>query len=266
MSISFSQYSDYVVFVDESGDLSLTMIDSRYPVFVLSFCIFHKDVYMDSVTPAVRRIKFSTFGHDMVVLHEHEIRKKEGAFRMLSKEPREAFLNSLTDLVDGMDFCIIAVVIDKSRLGVQQHSSFSVYHLAMELGLERVFQFLKSKDQGEFLTHVVCEARGKPEDRALENAFVFVCDGNNSLGVPLPFEIIVADKKTNSEGLQIADITARPIGLAVLRPNQPNRAFEVISKKFYQGSEGQIDRYGFYLYPVESERPQGFPWSLTPAG
>lgn len=130
MSISSHRYSDYVVFVDESGDLSLTMIDPRYPVFVLSFCIFHKDVYLDAVTPALRRLKFSTFGHDMVILHEHDIRKKEGAFRLLSKEPREAFLNRLTDLVDAMDFIIIAVVIDKSRLEKQNSSSFSVYHLA----------------------------------------------------------------------------------------------------------------------------------------
>ena len=233
---------------------------------VLSFCIFHKDVYLDAVTTAVRRLKFATFGHDMVILHEHEIRKKEGAFRMLSKEPREAFLNTLTDLVDGMDFSIVAVVIDKSRLEQQESFSFSVYHLAMELGLERVFQFLKSKDQSEFLTHVVCEARGKPEDRALEQAFGHVCNGDNALGLPLPFQIVIADKKTNSEGLQIADITARPIGLAVLRPNQPNRALSVISRKLYQDPEGQRDGHGLYLYPVESERPQGFPWSLAPAG
>lgn len=266
MNISPPKYSDYVVFVDESGDLSLSIIDPRYPVFVLSFCIFHKDVYLDAVVPALRRLKFSTFGHDMVILHEHEIRKKEGAFRFLSKEPREAFLNTLTDLVDEMDFTIVAVVIDKSKLGIQDSPSFSVYHLAMEFGLERIFQFLKSQGQDELLTHIVCEARGKPEDKALEKAFECVCNGSNALGMPLPFQIIIADKKTNSEGLQLADITARPMGLAVLRPDQPNRALSVISKKFYLGPEGVIDGHGFYLYPVESERPQSFPWSLTPAG
>jgi len=36
-------YSDYVIYVDESGDHTLTAIDRDYPVFVLDFCIFRKD-------------------------------------------------------------------------------------------------------------------------------------------------------------------------------------------------------------------------------
>ncbi|OMH30091.1 DUF3800 domain-containing protein [Motiliproteus sp. MSK22-1] len=41
-------YSDYLVFVDESGDHSLTSIDEQYPVFVLCFCIVRKDLYFVS--------------------------------------------------------------------------------------------------------------------------------------------------------------------------------------------------------------------------
>jgi hypothetical protein len=44
--------------VDESGDRSLTSINPDYPVFVLSFCIFTKACYADTLTPAVRRLKF----------------------------------------------------------------------------------------------------------------------------------------------------------------------------------------------------------------
>jgi len=38
-------FSDSIVDVDESGDHGLTSIQEPYPVFVLSFCIFHKDEY-----------------------------------------------------------------------------------------------------------------------------------------------------------------------------------------------------------------------------
>jgi len=38
-------------------------------------------------------------------------------------------------------------------------------------------------------------------------------------------------KAANSSGLQLADLTARPIALSHLRPNQPNRAFEIIRTK-----------------------------------
>ena len=36
------RFSDYVVYVDESGDHSLERIDPDYPVFVLALCVFHK--------------------------------------------------------------------------------------------------------------------------------------------------------------------------------------------------------------------------------
>ena len=35
-----NEFSDYIVYVDESGDHSLESIDINYPVFVLAFCIF----------------------------------------------------------------------------------------------------------------------------------------------------------------------------------------------------------------------------------
>lgn len=40
-------------------------------------------------------------------------------------------------------------------------------------------------------------------------------------------------KKANSSGLQLADLTARPIGLNFLRPEQNNRAFDIIKGKIY---------------------------------
>ncbi len=90
-------HSDFIIYVDESGDHSLESIDPEYPVFVLSFCIFRKNDYVTRVTPAIRQLKFATFGHDMVVLHESDIRRKRGVFSQLSREPREAFLNRSTD-------------------------------------------------------------------------------------------------------------------------------------------------------------------------
>ena len=54
-------YSNYIIYVDESGDHSLESINSRYPLFVLSFCIFQKEYYAHSVAPALRMLKFSTF-------------------------------------------------------------------------------------------------------------------------------------------------------------------------------------------------------------
>lgn len=57
-------YSDFVIYVDESGDHSLVSIDRDYPVFVLDFCIFRKEHYANVVAPRVQAFKFQYFGAD----------------------------------------------------------------------------------------------------------------------------------------------------------------------------------------------------------
>src|ERR1035441_3165150 len=109
-------FSDYIVFVDETGDHGTANINQDFPLFGLAFCIFKKTDYTETVTPAIRRLKFATFGHDMVVLHEHDIRKKDGAFSLLSRKPREAFLESLTQIIQAVNFTLVVVIIDKRLL------------------------------------------------------------------------------------------------------------------------------------------------------
>lgn len=244
-----SGYSDYIVYVDESGDPTLTSIDHEYPVFVLSFCVFQKTVYVETVTPRMRNLKFVTFGHDMVILHEQDIRKKMGAFSKLSKEPRESFMSKLTDIMKDANFTLLAVVIDKRKLKSRYVNPTHPYHLAMEFGLERLYRFVKEKRQDNRLTYIVCEARGAKEDKQLELEFRRICDGENHFRKPLPFDIIIVDKKTNSEGLQLADLTARPIGLSVLRPDQQNRAVKILENKYYKDGSGRKEGFGLKCFP-----------------
>jgi hypothetical protein len=119
----------------------------------------------------------------------------------------------------------------------------------------------QAHDQHKDLTHVIFEARGKCEDLALELEFRRICDGRNSFQRRLPFEIYVADKKTNSAGLQLADLAARPIGLSVLRPDQRNRAFEVLEKKLYKDERGQ---YEPFVYPLKAKGPKVVLEAQTP--
>ena len=119
----------------------------------------------------------------------------------------------------------------------------------MRLGLEELYSFLQTHGQENRFTYVVCEARGASEDRALELEFRRVRDGQNSLHKTLPFEIIIADKKTNSEGLQFADLAARPIGLSVLYPGQPNRAVKILEKKLHRNQTEEMVGRGFHVYP-----------------
>lgn len=243
------EHSDYIVFVDESGDHSLDSISEEYPIFVLSFFVIRKDVYANILTPQVRQLKFATFGHDMVVLHEHDINKKKGAFSKLGKELREGFMTALTDIIANTDFSLIAVVIDKHRLKAKYSRPEHPYHLAMEFGLERIQAHLNSLGQNDRQTFLVCEARGVKEDSALELEFRRICDGSNYRSKKMQFDIIIADKKTNCEGLQLADLMARPIGLSVLRPEQPNRAIRALESKWVRGASGKKEGCGLKVFP-----------------
>ncbi len=53
--------------------------------------------------------------------------------------------------------------------------------------------------------------------------------------------MVFADKRTNSAGLQLADLTARPVGRHLLLPAQSNRAWEIINSKFWRSPNGKKD-------------------------
>lgn len=267
LSLNSAQYSDgrfseYVVYVDESGDHGMQSLDPHYPLFVLAFCVFHKRHYCDSVISVLNRFKFENFGHDLVVLHEHEIRKEKGPFKFTSRLHRETFLADLTAIIDSCNFILISSVIDKSRLQIHGASKENPYHLALGFCLESLCELLHEEGQHHLRTHVIVERRGKREDAELELEFRRICDSSNRFGKQLPLDIIFADKRANSPGLQLADLAARPVGMSVLRPNQENRAFEILKRKFYCGGGWGRGGHGFESLglkrfpPTESERPR----------
>jgi hypothetical protein len=245
MTNCLSNQSEYIVYVDESGDHGMEATNSTFPVFVLAFCVFQKEDYLTQVVQPLQGFKFCHFGHDMIVLHEHEIRKAEGHFKFLiNAERRAAFMEGLNELMTNAPFTVIASCIDKTGLKTYYPQLSNPYHLAVKFCLERLYFFLASKGQADLTTHVIFESRGKNEDNELELEFRRVCDGINFRNQKYHFEIIFAQKRANSSGLQLADLIARPIGLHHLRPTQSNRAFEIIKDKFDKGPDGKISGYG----------------------
>jgi len=264
--------SDYVVYVDESGDPSPNM-DLGYPVFVLALCVFHKRRYSEKIIPALEKLKFNYFGHDSVVLHENDIRRQKGDFAFLSHWPtRRKFMGQLTDVMEQSNFILIACVVDKARLNRGGGEAFNPYHIALDICLGRLRDFLAEKKQERLQTHIVVECRGKKEDRELELEFRRICSGGEAGAPPLPFNIVFADKKTNLDGLQLADLVARPVGLSYIRPMQPNQAFEVLKRKFYcQGGRANAgcgyEGVGLVIHPPQKAKGPDEPTeATTPTG
>lgn len=232
-SDSTHRFGDFIVFVDESGDHEMRRIDPQYPVFVLLFSIMRKSEYVDRVCRDLQRFKFSFWGHDEAVLHEHEIRKPVGDFLfLLHRQKRERFLAELTAQMISLPAEIIAVVIDKPALAALHQTPANPYDLALEVGLARLHGHLAGLEQSSLITPVVVECRGRREDAELELAFRRVCSGTNKIGHPFAFQLVKVPKTSNSAGLQMTDLMARPVGLRHLRPSQPNQACDIISTKF----------------------------------
>lgn len=244
------EFSDYIVFADESGDHGLATLDSSYPMFVLALCLFAKEDYASVTAPSVMRLKFKHFGHDHVILHEHEIRKAKGHFRFLtSAERRLPFYEDLNAVVEEAPFTLVALAIHKARFLARHGIADNPYHIALGFGLEQIFMHLHGRGCRSGITHMLFEKRGEKEDAELGLAFRRVCDGQNAMRKRLPFEIIMADTKCNSAGLQVADLVARPVGRHILDPAQPNRAYDILARKFRRDPDGSESGWGLKIFP-----------------
>jgi Protein of unknown function (DUF3800) len=222
-----SEFSDFIAYVDEAGDHG--PISAEFPVFVLAFCIFRKSEYSRVTLPAFSEFKFKYFGHDAVVLHEREIRKQLQPFQFLrDASVREPFFSDLNTLIQGAPFSLVAVGVDKRVHPINEN----VYNAALDVGLVHVTRFLRQQGESR-LTHVVVEGRGKKEDGELREAFDRFCSPNGTLdGCNL--DLVFASKSHSHSGMQLADMVARPIGRHLMAPSQPNRAYEILSSKFWE--------------------------------
>lgn len=245
-----SIFSDYVIYVDESGDHSLTSINLIYPCFVLTFCIFRKEEYIAQVVPSVQALKFKWWGHDAAILHTIDIKRELGDFAFLKRLPtKEAFMADVNVLIEQAPFTIVASVIDKNHLVRKFASPDNSYNIALKVCMENAYTFLKERGQQHLQTTIIVEERGKNEDRDLELEFRRIRDGANQWGEMRNFELRCCNKKANASGLQIADLVSTPICRKLIKPDQQNRAYELIEPKFWTSPQGVADGWGRKIHP-----------------
>ncbi len=244
-----SAFSDYILYFDESGSPDLSHIDPDYPLFVLAAVLVSKEDYVSRIVPAVQRLKFDFVGHDQIILHEVDIRKQDAAFAFLRRDNavRLDFMARVSTLVEQATVEAICAVIRKDELKSRYFRPFDPCEIAMQFCLEMATARLLDLGQTGREICAVFERRGLKEDNELELAFRRIVAGdaklkrgtNNrhriSLLQKVPWVPHFVSKKANSSGLQLADLIARPIGLSILRPGQPNRAFETIRPKIAKG-------------------------------
>lgn len=244
------KFSDFIVFVDESGSSNNSHIDPLYPIFALCFFICKKETYTHQINPSLLQFKFKYFGHSEVILHERDIRKDLGEFYFLkTKETKKDFLNELTDLIDEIEGNIICVVIEKSKIINLHECGVSLYHLALELGMGILDKFLCVREglsETKKIVHIIFEKRGKTEDLSLDLELKKICAGGDRY--QSSYQAVFSDKRANTAGIQLADLFARPLGMSVLKPYQLNRAVDVANKKILLES-GLLGCGAVVVYP-----------------
>lgn len=234
-------FSDYIVFADESGDHGLVSIDPQFPVFALIFCVFEKSRYANEIEPAFRQLKFKWFGHDAAVLHEREIRKQTPPFDFLRRDvaTREAFMADVSAIMEAAPFHAYASVIDKTKLRERYADPHNPYDLAMLFCMEKLSNRLVADGQRGKLTHVLFEGRGRVEDAQLELEFRRITSHQRRWGwrevdfERTPLEPIFVPKAANLAGHQFSDLIVRPLALQTVKPDQPNRAAEIVANRIW---------------------------------
>lgn len=242
----------YKMFLDESGDHNLKVIDPNHPVFALAGCIFEENYYKNVAVRKVNDLKIKYFNSTGVILHSRDIRKQESKpFLVLRrKEIRERFYQDLNNLFRELYLAILASLIDKNKL--KEHygnHSDNPYYLSLGFIMERYAIYLREKGATGL---IVIESRNKADDNLLDIAYSKIMLQGTGFMKSDEFQkrikgLIFIPKRENEIGTQLADLVAYPIATHIL-PKRDKRAFEVIKLKICS-KKGEIYGYGLKIFP-----------------
>jgi hypothetical protein len=241
-----------ILFLDESGDHNLSVIDPQYPLFVLGGIVVDKAYAEGLMTDAILDFKRRLFGRDDIVLHTADITRNRNGFEAMKGAAfRARFYAELNALMRGLEYQVIACAIRKdahiARYGV---AALDPYLLSLDLLVERFCLDVGNVSGGGM---IVAERRDPTLDHELELAWLNLkIQGtrymqakqieNRILGMNL------RTKADNLAGLQLADLVVTPIGRYVLgKPIKED--FEVVREKLRRSRRGAVEGYGLIVLP-----------------
>lgn len=241
-----------IMFLDESGDHNLSVIDPNYPLFVLGGIIVDK-VYAETViTEKINQFKTYLFGRNDIILHTADItRNRNGFERMMDSSFREMFYIEINALMAELEYSVIACVIKKekhlTRYGL---AAVDPYMLSLDIIVERFCMELgDSENEGI----IIAERRGPTLDHEIELAWMNLKIQGTKFITASQVEKRVSGlhlrhKHENIAGLQLADLVVTPIGRYILE-KQIKEDFKIIQDKFRRSRSGQIEGYGLVVLP-----------------
>ena len=153
----------YHLFIDESGDPSLSSINVDFPVFTLLGCLFEDSAYQETCLKIIE-LKREFFGSEHAILHSRDIRKCEGVFvKLFDLGVKAKFYEHLNSILAAGKYTVIAVGIKKQEF-IEKYGKIAddPYELSLSFLLERAVMET-DKFAGNTL-HIIIESRGRGED------------------------------------------------------------------------------------------------------
>lgn len=241
-----------IMFLDESGDHNLRLIDRQYPLFVLGGVIVDKEYAEGELTQKLSAFKRDLFSNDNLILHTADITRNRNGFERL-KEPafRRVFYDRLNGLMSELQYTVVACAIRKdyhlSRYGV---AALDPYLLSLDVLVERFCMEVGSVEEGGL---IVAERRDPTLDHELELAWLNLKIQGTRYFQAKQIErrilgLNLRDKKSNLAGLQLADLVVTPIGRKILG-KIVKEDYRIVENKFRRSGAGKVEGYGLVVLP-----------------
>lgn len=241
-----------ILFLDESGDHNLSVIDPQYPLFVLGGVIVDKGYAENEIAEAVRDFKLRMFGREDIILHTADItRNRNGFERMKDESFRARFFEELNKLMSSLEYKVVACVIRKNaHLARYGLAALDPYLLSLDILVERFCMEIGKVTDGGL---IVAEKRGPVLDRELELAWMNLkIQGTRYIKARDIEERVMAlnlrRKSDNIAGLQLADLVVSPIGRQVLG-KKLKKDFSIVESKFRKNWKGNYMGWGLVVLP-----------------
>lgn len=241
-----------LLFLDESGDHNLSIVDPQYPIFVLGGVVVDQAYAEGELTSALDAFKKNLFGRTDIILHTADIiRNRNGFKRMAEPGFRMRFYDELNALMARLDYTVVACAVRKdAHLGRYGVAALDPYMLSLDVLVERFcFEIGKVSAGGM----IIAERRDPTLDRQIELAWLNLKIQGTRYIKAIHVDDRIASlnlrrKTDNIAGLQLADLVVSPIGRHVLG-KQPKQDWHILSQKFRRGRNGVVDGYGLVVLP-----------------
>lgn len=257
------------MFVDETGTANGKDFFGVVGVIFEDKLAYNED---KTITPPLKQkleqFKMDCFGKSDFVFHLEQITNSRKPFRSedgVTQSQLRKFYSDLPSFLQGLDFKIIFVSVDKETLNNYFASPKDPYVVAMAHIMKSFISFIKSPLVDS--ARIVFESRDDKHDFQIQKAFFDVFN-SGTVHLEITDEIrnkirglVFLDKENYHPGLEIADLVCNPLSRVKrelvelnskrIRYGKTNRIFPLIEPKIYIGKNGHTNtQWGFKKVPV----------------